>query len=160
MITLTGSVRALRSLLEAPLSGQLCVAFYSASTVTGGSNDLHPDKIVMRQMTPFDLVTAEGVVRIDGTSADLAHPTRPNVPRDLARETAFLVAHGFNAELVSTSHFQEAVVIEGDTVRVQGLAVVERAPPNDAQGYRENERSIRLVAYGAHPLTIGPASPA
>jgi hypothetical protein len=118
---------------------------------------MHPDKIVMQQMIAFDLVTADGVVRIDGASADLAHPMRANVPRRPDREAEFLVAHKFKRELVSTSHFQEAVVCDGDAIRVQGLAVVEQAPPSDAQGYRDNERSIRIVAHDAHPLTIGPA---
>jgi hypothetical protein len=157
VVTLTGTVRALAH-VEAPISGTPCVAFLAWGMASRGSGDENPQRISTQHVLPFELVTAHGVVRVEAAALiEITHPTHAILPRDLDREAKFLVAHGFNAWLVGTSYFQQATISDGDTIRVQGLALVEHAPPSDAHGYRETERSIRLVAHGEHPLTIGPA---
>jgi hypothetical protein len=113
--------------------------------------------ISTQELVPFELVMNDGVVRVEASTAELAHPPRSIIPRNVDREARFLVAHGFDARMVRTSSFQQVSIVDGDRVRVQGLALVEQAPPSDARGYRETDRVVRLVAYGSHPLTIGPA---
>lgn len=156
VVTLRGKVRAIGT-VEAPLSGEPCVAFVAIGTVSGGEGDLHPDAIAAKQLVPFELVTEDGVVLVEATTADIVHPPRSLIPRNIDQEAKFLVAHGFDARLVRTSSFQQAAIEDGDSIQVQGLALVEQAPPTAANGYRETERRIRLVAHGTHPLTIGPA---
>lgn len=156
VVTLTGKVRAL-STLEAPLTGTPCVAFVAIGSATYGARYDEVHAISTQEMVPFELVTSNGVVLVEATTADIVHAPRTLIPRNVDQEAKFLVAHGFDARMVRTSSFQQAAIEDGDQVQVQGLALVEQAPPSDASGYRETERRVRLVAHGAHPLTIGPA---
>lgn len=155
IVTLTGTVRAIET-LRAPLTGVDCVAYVAAGKILGGRHD--PDiPMATQEMVPFELVTSDGVVRVEVGTVEIVHPLLPMIPRKVDLEAKFLVAHGFAAANVRNSGFEQAVIVEGDKIRVQGLALVEHAPPSDASGYRDTERRIRLVAHGAHPLTIGPA---
>lgn len=154
--TVTGVVRMLGT-LEAPLDGAPCVAYVAWGKVSGGPQDMYAETIRTQELVPFELVTGDGVVRVEASTVDIANATHSIIPRKVDREAKFLVAHGFDARLVRTSSFQQAVIAAGDKVRVHGLVLVEQAPPSDASGYRETERHVRIVAHGAHPLTVGPA---
>lgn len=156
IVTLTGTVRALAT-LEAPLSGTPCVAFVAVGVATHGGRYDERTRISTQEIVPFELVTDAGTVRVEATKAEIALEPRSLIPRKIDRQAKFLVAHGFDARMVRTSSFQQASISDGDKVAVQGLALIEQAPPSDAQGYRETERTIRLVAHESHPLTIGPA---
>jgi hypothetical protein len=155
IVTLTGKVRAIET-MRAPLSGEECVAYVAAGRILGGryENDI---PMASQEMVPFDLVTSDGVVRIEVGVVEIVLPTIPRIPRKIDLEAKFLVAHGFEATQVRGSGFEQCVIVDGDTIKVQGLALVEHAPPSNEKGYRDTERRIRLVAHGAHPLTIGPA---
>jgi hypothetical protein len=154
IVTLTGKVRAIET-LRAPLSGAECVAFVAYGKILGGQyeNDI---PFVTQEMVPFDLETKDGVVRVEVGALEIVLPALTLIPRKIDLEAKFLVAHGFDASLIRGSGFQQTVVTHGDRICVQGLALVEQAPPSDATGYRETTRVIRLVAHEGHPLTIGP----
>jgi hypothetical protein len=156
IVTLTGIVRA-RTTLEAPLSGTPCVAFLALGVATHGGRYDERTPIAKQEIVPFELVTDDGVVLVDTASADIVHEPRSLIPRDIERQTKFLVEHGFDARMLRTSSFQQVAIADGDKIAVQGLALVEQVPPSDASGYRDTERTIRLVAHDSHPLTIGPA---
>jgi hypothetical protein len=67
-----------------------------------------------------------------------------------------VVRHGHRTELASYGTFEETTIVVGDRIRIQGMVVVEAQPLRE-QGYRDGTPQIRLVADGAHPLTIGRA---
>lgn len=156
IVTLTGKVRAITT-LRAPLSGVDCVAFVARGKVFTGLSPNDHIPIITQEMVPFELVTSDGIVRVDVGAIEIVVSTTPLIPRNVDLEARFLVAHGYPASEVRTAGFEQVAIVEGDSVRVQGLAMIEQVAPTDAMGYRETDRRIRLVAHDAHPLTIGPA---
>jgi len=165
IVTLTGIVRALGELLEAPLSGKPCVlyaAFGRVYETTGPTLTRRAQTNLVATVTevklvPFELETPDGLVRIEGESAEIEIPPGPLIPRKIERERQFLLAHGESGELVRGAGFEELALAPGAKIRVQGMAIVELDPAGGGErGYREHApRRIRLVAHENHPLTIG-----
>lgn len=159
IVTLTGVVRAIGDTLVAPLSGKPCVLYDASGRIMGASGRV--DDVIAniheRNMLPFELVTADGVVRVDGESADTDLPEFPLIPRKLEREIAFMSAHEQSPEYVRHSSFYELRLEVGMKIRVQGRVVVELDPTAPEGGYRDGSRKVRLVAHAGHPLTIGRA---
>jgi len=139
-VTLTGTVRPTGALLVAPLSGKPCVA-YEARALMGELLG----EVVERRMISFELETGAGVLIVDGIEADLVVPRDPLIPRQLDRETAFLVAHvGGALDLESTS-FEERRIEAGREVAIQGVIVVGSTPAR-----------MRIVGPAPDWLVIGP----
>ncbi len=163
IVTLTGVVRAIGELLEAPLTGLPCVLFEAVGRVYGetvGRNARNVEAEVTEQkLIPFELVTPEGVVRVEAEHAEVELPRIPCIPRKIDRERTFLLEHGQSAEMIRYAGFDELRIVPGDKIRVQGMAIVELDPGDGAErGYREDApRRIRLVPHAEHPLTIGRA---
>lgn len=161
VVTLTGTVREAGDLLEAPLSGRRCVLYQAIGHVkelqSGDRYAKSIGEIVEHEMVAFDLDIGDAVVRVEGNAAELELPPIPLMPRKLEREVGLFQRHGYQAALTRTSSCGEVVVVPGDRVAVQGMAIIELDPSSpDERGYRENApRKIRLVAHEAHPLTIG-----
>jgi hypothetical protein len=161
VVTLVGRVRPLERHLEAPLSGRTCVAFEASARLydsqVGNAPPLYRETVVERAMVPFELVTSEGPVLVDGTSAEVALPAVPLIPRRLEREVAFLEAHARSAQYALTTTFDEVIAGEGDKLAVHGRAIVEQVPNDTAErGYRDAAPTrVRIVAHENHPLTIG-----
>ncbi len=109
-------------------------------------------------MVPFELETAEGIVRIEGDAADVILPPLPVIPRDLERVRRFLAAHNVSAEHAATAGIDEIAIEPGARITVQGLARVEADPASlGERGYREDAPTrVTLEPHPAHPLTIGP----
>jgi len=115
--TLTGTVRA-RETFTAALAGTPCVLdVVIADVAMPGWNTT--------TMVPFELVTSGGCVLVDGTTADVLIPTRPVVPRRLDREQAYFTAHELPLRALRASACEEAVVAEGEAVRVRGQIAVD-----------------------------------
>lgn len=155
VVTLTGTVRASApdTLLEAPLSGRRVVYHRSVARMR-----LHDLTAVAAEMVPFELETAEGIVRIEGAAADVILPPLPVIPRDLERVRRFLAAHDVSAEHAATAGIDEIAIEPGARITVQGLARVEVDPASlGERGYREDAPTrVTLEPHPAHPLTIGP----
>ncbi|MEO7092632.1 MAG: hypothetical protein ABI175_05235 [Polyangiales bacterium] len=163
IVTLTGVVRAIGELLEAPLSGKRCVLYESVGRVYGetvGRNARNVEAEVTEQkLIPFDLETPEGVVRVEAEQAEVEMPRIPCIPRRIDRERTFLLEHGQSAEMIRYAGFDELRIVPGDKIRVQGMAIIDADPrPSGESGYREGApQRIRLVPHADHPLTIGRA---
>lgn len=151
--TVTGVVRAVGPLLTAPLSGRE-VVLYEASAMLPNDGEL-----VQREISSFELETAEGTVLIDDAAAELAFEPRSLIPRQLDREIAFLVASGRPRSAVRTAELAETAVAPGDRIAVHGLVVVEHDHASaEERGYREGSPArLRLVGRPGVPLTIGEA---
>jgi hypothetical protein len=155
VVTVTGTVRASApdALLEAPLSGRRVV--YHRSVVRMRLHDL---TLVAAEMVPFELETAEGIVRIEGDAADVILPPLPVIPRDLERVRRFLAANNESTEHAAAAGIDEIAIEPGARIAVQGLARVEVDPAGAGErGYREDAPTrVTLEPHPAHPLTIGP----
>jgi hypothetical protein len=164
MVTLTGTIRATGELLEAPLSGRRCVIVHACAELPEldprhgtGENVM----LTTRLMMPFELETADGIVLVEGTAADLELKPARIVPRSIDRERAFVVAHGRGIEVARVATFREVAVTPGMRVAVHGLALVEAAPDQVGErGYRDAVPTrARLVAHPEYPLAIGKPRP-
>lgn len=154
LVTVIGKVRALGR-LEAPLSGRPCVAFEAVAQLK--SQGVVTDRLVDNAMTPFELVTADGVILVDGIRVDFGLAATPIIPRRIEREQRFLSARDFHPAAARTTSFDEIAVADGDTISVHGMAVVEAAPAAAERGYRDSALRVRIVAHPKHPLTIAGA---
>ncbi len=158
IVTLVGKVRVLDALV-APLSGRDCVAYEACGRLYEGEgrSRMLSRQVVDAQMTTFELVIGDDIVTVEGERAEIALPLVPVIPRKLEREVRFLQAHEVPVELVTHGGFDEAVVENGDTIAVQGMAIVELASHSTSErGYRDAPpQRVRLVAHTDHPLTIG-----
>lgn len=158
VVTVVGVVRALGELV-APLSGAICVAHVSRAVILPDRGPRDPfaqnQEIVESKLVPFELVTAAGIVRIEGPEFELVMPTEPLIPRKLDREIEFLITHGSDPGVARRTGFDEARVEPGAKISVHGMAIVEIEPTADERGFREAPSRIRLVAHDNHPLTIG-----
>ncbi len=163
IVTLTGTVRSLGEMLEAPLTGTACVLYEAVGRIYSGdahrnSRDLDAE-VVEQKLVPFGLETAEGMVLVECETAEVELPHLPCIPRKIDRERAFLLERGQSAEQIRYAAFDELRIIPGDKIRVQGMVIIEQDPTaTDERGYREDApRRIRLVPHAEHPLTIGRA---
>ena len=158
VVTLVGKVQALDAVLTAPLSGRDCVAFEATAMLYGVQRTAYmkaSGAVLQRSMTAFALVTDSMRVIVDGESAEIALSSVPIIPRSIDRELQFLELHGHGMKFVKNSIFGEAVVLVGDRITVQGMAVVEYVHDDPERGYRDAPTRVRLVAHPQHPLTIG-----
>lgn len=163
IVTLTGVVRAIGGMLEAPLTGIACVLYEAVGRVYGekvGRNARDVEATVIEQnLVPFDLETAEGLVRVEAARAEVEMPRIPCIPRRIDRERTFLLEHGQSVEMIRYAGFDELRIVPGDKIRVQGMAIIDADPSATTEsGYRDGgPRRIRLVPHADHPLTIGRA---
>lgn len=156
IVTLTGVVRALGEPLVAPLSGKPCVACRSfASWVpdrrVGGDRG---GALAHTDAQPFELVTDEGPVIVDG-ALDFAIRPAAVVPCKLERQARFLAMHGQSVEFMQRAGFEEILIAPGDRISVQGMVMIEASPVGGERGFRDTAVAIRLVPHDDHPLTIG-----
>ncbi|MGN6107673.1 MAG: hypothetical protein ACTHU0_21365 [Kofleriaceae bacterium] len=153
LATVAGVVRAVGPLLTAPLSGRE-VVLYEASAMLP-----HDGELVQREISSFELETAEGIVLIDDAAAELAFEPRSLIPRQIDREIAFVVASGRPRSATRTAEFAETAIAPGDRIVVQGLVVVEHDHASvEERGYREGSPArLRLVGRPGGPLKIGEA---
>lgn len=142
IVTITGTVCRLKDTLVSPLSARTCVAWEVHANLFERSRALIA-QIAEQEMVPFELLTALGVVQVDGTEADSAIPPSPVIPRHQDREAKFLRERGRDVALIHTSDFHELTICEDMLIAVQGMAIVDGS-------------TIRLVANGEQPLQIGP----
>lgn len=160
IVTLTGTVRAVGELLEAPISGKSCVLYEAVARVyeAGPRNtQVLAAQIAEQKLVAFDLETAQGMVRVEGETADVELPHNPVIPRKIERERTFLREHGRSGDDIRGAGFDELALEPGTKIRVQGMAIIEVDPGAAGErGFRdESPRRIRLVAHEGHPLTIG-----
>jgi hypothetical protein len=159
LVVVTGIVRAIGQLLEAPLSGLPSVAYASVARIAErrivqsyGGRLL--TAVGDRRVVPFELETRDRVIRIDVPEVELAVAELPLVPRNLERERAFLTKHASGRIDVRTSIFEERCVEPGAMVKVRGLAIAEADPTTGEHGFRDATARFRIVAHDRHPVTI------
>lgn len=156
LVTVVGVVRARapHQLLEAPLSGRRVVYHRSVARPRKLERE-----VVAVEMTPFELETADGIVRIEGDAADVVLPPAPVIPLDIHRVQRFLAEHGVGAEYAARTGVEEIAIEPGARITVQGVAHLEADPARaDEGGYRERPPArVTLEPTPEHPLTIGPA---
>jgi hypothetical protein len=152
-VTLTGTVRVRDDLIEAPLTGRLVVFHLSVARVS----ELGV-QVVEHELVPFELETAEGIVRVEGATADVAFPPVPVIPRQIERVQRFLTAHGIAFEHALGASIDEIAVEPGARIAVHGVVQVELDPSNAGErGFREPAPTrTTLRAAPDHPLTLGP----
>ncbi len=154
LVTVSGTVRVRDALLEAPLSGRLVVFHRSVVHVKGLETLL-----VACEMVPFELETAEGIVRIEGETAEVAFAPLPVIPRQIERVRSFLEARGVAIEYAASTSVDEIAVEPGVRIAVHGVVRSEIDLSSARErGYREEAPSrMTLRAQPDHPLMLGPS---
>ena len=157
--TVTGVVRPVGPLLEAPLSGRPSVAYTSTARI--GTRRIrmsyglrHLITADERRAVPFDLETRDRVIRIDVTEVDLAIEAVSSVPRHLERERAFLDRLARGSIDVRLSMFEERCLEPGASVQVSGLAVAEADAMRSEQGFRDAPTRFRIIEHVSHVVRI------
>ena len=152
-MTVTGVIEAIGPPLRAPLSGQACVGYRAHARVLDGPHGIsvigEPTEV---RAIRFRLVTAKGTLVVD-TNAALEVRAQPLVPRQPAREAAFLADHGFPERSPTDGAFDEVALVVGGRVTVTGMLVRERLPPEHG-GYRDAGDERVLITSTAQPLTV------
>jgi hypothetical protein len=163
VVTLRGTVRVFAEPLIAPLSGTPCVLHRSAARVYTTGRGLGrvyrvvDGEYVSVEMAEFILDTREGPVIVSGTEAEVTMRPGAIVPRQLAREAAFLRSAGDGSD-PRTAAFDEVVIQPGAKIEVHGVAQIEvDDAANGERGYRDAPTKTRIVGDAAHPLTIASA---
>jgi len=157
VVTIRGTVRLAGKSIEAPLSGTACVAHqsrlrvYSAKASFGVRAEIDSD--AQSELVAFVLATKDGDVLVEGSSVDIVLPPRPVIPRKLEREAAFMRALGFE-QGPADAGFDEAIVVEGMKITVNGIARLEVTAATDGD-YRQAPSRVRVSGDDQHPLTIG-----
>lgn len=151
-VTLTGVVRELAPLLEAPLSGKPCVAFESHLRFWGKRRDLlaHASKT---RLASFVLDTPRGSVIVEGDKAELHVPATSLIPRKLEREIEFATDCGAPTHGIREASAEEIFVAVGARIAVHGVIHLETDPQASAD-YREAGKRVLLRGHSKHPLTI------
>lgn len=154
LVTVTGTVRACAALIEAPLSGRRVVFHHTEAFVRGIRRQL-----VACELATFELETAQGVVRIEGETAEIAFAPRPVDPVPVERVKRFLAAHGIEAAYhVGTVGVGEVAIEPGARIAVRGVAQAEADPASAGErGFRDSA-PVRMTLRGGpgHPLMVGP----
>lgn len=156
LVTLTGTVRDSKELVEALLSTRRGVFIHATATLPEADEN-GPVTLQSQRMVPFEIDTNAGVVLVDGTSAEVAIKPKAVVPRDVERERAFMVAHGRGPEAAPVATFRELVIEPGMRVAVHGVALIETRDRAE-RGYRDAVPTrARIIATPGYPIAIGPA---
>ncbi len=152
--TLTGTVRLIGEPLISPLSANRCVVFETFVSIYEWPKEADSEaakdapkvlagQIAKREIIPFELVTAAGVVLVESTNVDLELSPTPVYPRFPEREARFLREHDKDERLIENATFEEITIDPDSLVSVHGLVIVE------------SPTKIRLVADGDNPIVIG-----
>lgn len=152
--TLTGTVRLIGEPLISPLSANRCVVFETFvslyewpkeedSEAAKDAPKVLSGQIAKRDIIPFELVTAAGVVLVEATEVDLELSPTPVYPRFPEREARFLREHDKDERLIENATFEEITIDPDALVSVHGLVIVE------------SPTRARLVADGDNPIVIG-----
>jgi hypothetical protein len=157
LVTLTGTVKLHGEPLDAPLSGKRCVAFRVSVRLyeqTSRRRRRLLEHKFAAAMTPFTLVTDHGDVLVDGSTCDLLLRPAPVIPRKIERDERLMARLDIRGSAADAG-FDEALVAEGATIAVHGIAREEVAADGAGEtGFREAPRRIRLTGDDTHPLTI------
>jgi hypothetical protein len=152
--TLTGTVRLIGEPLISPLSANRCVVFETFvslyewpkeddSEAAKDAPKVLSGQIAKREIIPFELVTAAGVVLVEATEVDLELSPTPVYPRFPEREARFLREHEKDERLIENATFEEITIDPDALVSVHGLVIVE------------SPTKARLVSDGDNPIVIG-----
>ncbi|MBA3451648.1 MAG: hypothetical protein H0T42_00970 [Deltaproteobacteria bacterium] len=159
LAVVTGIVRAVGPVLEAPLSGRPAVAYTSVARIGERRIGMQYGIPLLttvddRRIVPFDLETPEQTIQIDVTEVELAITPLPLVPRDLERERAFLIEHASGDIDVRTAAFEERCVEPGARIEVRGLVIAVTDPTTGEHGFRDGSSRFRIIASEKHPVRI------
>lgn len=159
IVVVTGVVRVLGQLLEAPLSGTPSVAYSATARINDrrirsayGSQLI--TEVTDHRVVPFDLETADQVIRIDVPESALAGAELPLVPRSLERERAFLAKYASATVDLRTVAFHERCVEPGAVVKIRGLAIAETDPTTGEHGFRDAAPRFRIIGHDKALITI------
>jgi hypothetical protein len=151
LVTLKGTVSPVGDALEAPLSGQRCVAYAATVAVGYVTRYTSREERGSSEMCAFVLDTGRERVVVEGDRAVIDAPLTPVIPEDRVRNTRYAGVEDPNA--VSAPY--EAVVAVGAKVVVSGRVVVERVLDGAGEtGYRDEPTRARLVGSAEQPITI------
>jgi hypothetical protein len=112
-----GIVQPLGESLVAPLSGRMCVAYRSRAWPLGSPNPVDGALQEVVQVRPFVLDRGDEKILVDGDYALFRLPLVKLSPRNLERETTFLVRQGARTR---SGWFGEAVLEVGSHITVAG----------------------------------------
>jgi hypothetical protein len=170
LVTITGIVRAAGEPLLAPLSGKPCVAHRSRVYFVGEARERAQGEggvllgkvpagldgtLIREARAAFRVETKQGVIHVDGDALELAVTPERVIPRQQARERAFLTELGA-ADKEDKAGFDEIVVAVGAKVSIRGMLRIEAdAASTDERGYRDDApKRMRLVAADGTPVTV------
>jgi len=150
-VTVSGTVKSVGTVLEAPLSGRRCVSHQSRARVV-----LH-DRLVGEpsetETVPFVVETKHGSVQVEG---ELVHRELAETVVDTGsdRLRSFLDKHA--APKQASASYSEVVVEPGAKVTIKGIVALERDHAStDERGYRDDApTTIKLVGTTAKPITV------
>lgn len=154
MVTASGVVRAVHA-LEAPLSGQPCVAHVTHARVFSQLDFLGVllSELTVREAVEFMLETPSGALVVDATHCTVAAPVRRLLPEQSERMAAFLAPHGLS-HLGGSTFAELQLIAPGDRVSIRGIAMRERAAGDGERGYRDEAERFKVVGYPQQPLEI------
>ncbi|MBA3453343.1 MAG: hypothetical protein H0T42_09655 [Deltaproteobacteria bacterium] len=137
-VTLVGRVRAAADAIEAPLSGQSCVAYVIRAKAWHSKKVPHLVGDVSKTTSqPFVLALTDGDVIVDC-----------DIELELWTQVVTVSLY------VDSTVFEEALMAEGDRVAVTGEIVRDRGAEG---GYRDAPERTRIVAASRSKLIVGHA---
>jgi hypothetical protein len=153
-VELTGTAILLDEPINAPLTGEPCLAHVTVARVftrLDVAGNLI-ERIETFEVAPFMIETPSGpVFVIDKPSVlDLETIDLAWVRDD--RAAAYLAAHKL-AAYVRSSFFEQAVLAAGANVTVSGVCTREPDPSFETS-FRDLQVRTRLTGYSKHPLTL------
>jgi len=173
-VRVSGRVRRIGELLQAPLSGRACVAYeliVESDATSAGSDGFRHRWVDRRQACPFLVVDESGEARIDpsgpfllalvtdrtGTTGWL--DPYPGKHRELG---AYLKSQGFRptnwiGRWAGALYYAEGVLEEGEMVSVSGGSARELDPMGERTGPRSPPMRLVLRGTDAQPLLISDA---
>ena len=153
IVTVTGTVRPLAPMLEAPLSGHACVLHRSRARVVDARG------VVLGEPTesaavPFVLDTPRGSITIDERQPAITCAADRIADVDAARVRAFRARNLPDSN--ASAMFDEVVIKPGATISVRGVVTLERELDSATErGYRDDV-PVRtcLISAAQQPLQI------
>ena len=160
-VRVTGIVRALDEVLEAPLSGRRCVVYRSRMAPVEGFVLWARVQKPLEQirMVPFALeLPDKSRVIVDSRHALLDIDPIKKLQTDETRRHQLALALGLPIRDGRAAHIEETVVTEGMRITVGGLVMkdVSKAPTGEERTFRDAQATqLRIAGDAAHPIAIG-----
>ncbi len=153
-VELTGVATPIDDPLEAPLTGEPCIAHLSRARVYNRLDHVgdHLGDVERVEVAPFLIATPSGAVRVVERPTVVALDPRLLGWVDPMRGARFLAARGYD-RFVRSSFFEQALVRAGEIVTVSGI-VTRDADAVLESGFREMQLQTRLTGYERQPLTL------